>query len=86
MDLLSLGVRIVDLVDEDQSPAKILTAPSGTHAAWDLGLRFSPHRLLTLGLRHEVQFLRITAWDDLGAASNNLIFSVTVGRSGKGGA
>jgi hypothetical protein len=78
-DLLSLGLRIVDLVESDESPVKVLTALNGTDLVARVGLRYDLHQRLSAGLGYEAQMMRISAWDYLGIASDNLVLTLTVG-------
>jgi len=78
-DLLSFGLRIVDLVESDESPVKVLTALNGTDATARIGFRYDLHRRLSVGVGYEAQVMRISSWDYLGIASDNLVFSLTFG-------
>jgi hypothetical protein len=78
LDLLSIGFRIVDLVENDESPVKVLTGLHATSAVARLGVRYDLHERLNVGLRYEAQMMRISSWDYLGAASDNLILALTL--------
>jgi hypothetical protein len=78
-DLLSLGLRIVDLVESDESPVKVLTAPRGTDLCARVGLRYDLHRRFSAGIGYEAQMTRVSAWDYLGIGSDNLVLTLTVG-------
>ena len=81
ISLLSVGLRMVELVDRDvgtdQPPLKFLTPFSGLNSTVNLGLRYYLLRSFSLKLAYKVQILRITPWDELISASDNLTASVS---------
>ena len=77
--VLSLGLRMVDLMEDDESPFKFLTLPSGANASASLGLRYYLLDRLSLEVAYESQLLRIRPWDRLLAASDNLTLGITLG-------
>lgn len=77
--LLSLGMRMVDVMEDDESPFKFLPAPSGVNATTSLGFRYYLLDRLSLNAGYELQVLRINPWDYLLAVSDNLTVGVTVG-------
>lgn len=78
-DLLSLGLRIVDLVESDESPVKVLTVLNGTDLTARVGFRYDFHRRFSAGIGYEAQMMRVSAWDYLGIASDNLVLTLTLG-------
>jgi len=77
--LLSACLRIVDLMEDDESPFKFLTPLSGTRASAALRIRYRLLDRLSLDLGYEAQLLRITPWDRLKSASDNVVVAVAVG-------
>jgi len=77
LNVLSLGLRIVDLMEDDESPLKLLTPVSSTHGVAGLGINFAPVDYLSLGIGYELQVLRISPWDEMVSASNNLTLGLT---------
>ncbi len=78
--LFSLGLRMIDL-DEDvdeESPVRFLTFPSGMNASLRFGLRYVLTDRLSLDFGYELQVLRISPWDSLLSASDNLLAGFTV--------
>ncbi len=78
VNVLSLGLRIVDLMEDDESPVNLLTPVSETNGVAGLGLHFAPLDRLTLGVSYELQVLSIRPWDELVSASNNIIAALTI--------
>jgi hypothetical protein len=79
--IFSLGMRMIDL-DEDvdeESPIRFLTLPSGTTATLRLELRYILLDRLSLDCAYELQVLRVSPWDPLLSASDNLLAGFTVG-------
>ena len=74
---LSLGVRMVDNEEEDESAGKLLTLLSGLNSSFDLGLRYIIIDPISLKLAYRFELLRVSAWDPLLSASDNLVFSLT---------
>ena len=81
LSLLSLGIRMIDIEaakeDEEVSPLKFLTAFSGTNASSSLGIRFFLLKRFSLKLAYKLQITRISSWDYLIAASDNVIATFT---------
>ena len=78
--LFSLGLRMIDL-DEDvdeESPVRFLTFPSGLNANLRFGLRYALMDRFSLDFGYELQVLRISPWDSLLSASDNLLAGFTV--------
>jgi hypothetical protein len=76
---LSLGFRMVDSEEEDVSPVKILTLFSGTNLVFKLGPRYYLFDNLSLKAAYLFQLTRISSWEPLLAASDNVIFTLTYG-------
>lgn len=80
LSLLSACLRMVDLEDDDEeSPLKLLTAVSGTRAGAALRVRYRLLGRLTLDIGYEALLLRITPWDRVVSASDNLVVAVGLG-------
>jgi hypothetical protein len=77
LSILSLGFRMVDFEEDDAMPVKLLTFLSGTNAALRLGIRYDLVSNFSLKLAYQFQLARISAWDPLLAASDNLIITLT---------
>jgi len=79
--VFSLGLRMIDLVEDtdEVSPLRFLTLGSGTNAGLGLGARFFLMNRWSLAVGYELQLLRISPWDSLLAASDNLLVGITVG-------
>ena len=78
LDLLSAALRMVDVVESDESPGRILTPFSGTRASG----RVAAQCRLVSGLSLEAGFgwelLRITPWDRLVSASDEVFVAFTL--------
>ncbi|MBM4159842.1 MAG: hypothetical protein FJ217_01955 [Ignavibacteria bacterium] len=79
LSLLSLGFRMVDMEEEDVSPAKLLTVLSGTNGSIRLGVRYYVFDNLSAKLSYRLQVTRISSWDPLLSAGDNLHVSLTYG-------
>lgn len=76
--VLSLAVRMVDLVEDDESPVGLLTPLTGFDATAGLDLRYAVLDRLSLGVGSELAMLRIRSWDKLVSAGNNFFVQLTV--------
>ena len=76
LSLLSLGLRMVDSEEDDQSPVKPLTSFSGLNSSFDLGIRYYLFYHLSVKLAYKFEFTRISAWEPLKSASDNLVFTL----------
>lgn len=76
LSALSLGFRTVDNEEEDQSAVKFLTAFSGLNYAFDLGLCYHLFKRLSVKLAYQFELTRISAWEPLHSASDNLIIGL----------
>lgn len=79
VDLLSLGFRMVDSEETDESPAKLLTVISATNTVFRLGLRYYLLDNLSIKAAYLFNLTRIDAWEPLLSASDNIIFTLTYG-------
>jgi hypothetical protein len=77
--VLSLGFRIVDTEESDEKPVKILTLFSGTNLVFGLGPRYYLFNNLSLKAAYLFHLTRISAWEPLLSAGDNLIFTFTYG-------
>ncbi|MFH1196466.1 MAG: hypothetical protein V1720_12250 [bacterium] len=77
--VISLGFRMVDSEEDDESPVRILTSFSGTNANFKFGARYYFLDNLSLKAAYNFHLTRISSWEPLLAASDNLIFSLTYG-------
>lgn len=77
--IISLGFRMVDMEETDDSPVKILTLFSGTNLNIKLGIRYFMLNNLSLKASYLFHFTRISSWNPLLAASDNIVFTMTYG-------
>ena len=77
--VLSLGLRIVDSEESDASPVKILTLISGTNVEFRLGARYYLFDNLSLKAAYLFNLTRISSWEPLLSASDNLVLTLTYG-------
>jgi hypothetical protein len=77
--VLSLGFRMVDEEETDVSPVKPLTLFSGLNAQFSVGARYYLFNNLSLKVAYLINVTRISSWDPLLSASDNLIFTLTYG-------
>jgi hypothetical protein len=73
LTVLSLGFRMVDSEDDDTSPAKLLTFLAGLNSSFDIGIRYRLINHISISLGYKFEYTRISAWDELSAASDNFI-------------
>lgn len=76
--VLSLGLRMVDLVEDDESPVGLLTPFNGLNATTGLDVRYSLSSHLSLGVGCELAVLRIRSWDEVASAGNDFFVQLTV--------
>jgi len=81
MNVFSVVIRMpeiekVDNNGEDESRLKLLTPFSGLNSQVNFGIRYYPVKALSLKLRYEFHLTRITTWEYLLAANDNIIFTV----------
>jgi hypothetical protein len=77
--VLSLGLRMVDLEETDESPLRALTLFSGAHGSCRLGTRYYLLNNLSMKVSYLLDVTRISSWDPLHAASDNLIVTISYG-------
>jgi hypothetical protein len=77
LTVLSLGFRMVDVEEDDQSLVKPLTLFSGLNSSFDLGARYYIFNRLSVKLAYKFELTRISAWDPLLSASDNVIIGLT---------
>ena len=79
LTVLSLGLHMVDNDEDDQSSVKFLTLFSGLNASFELGTRYYLWESLSIKLAYRFELTRITAWEPLLAASDNVMIGLTCG-------
>lgn len=77
--VLSLGFRMVDSEEEDVSPVKILTIFSGTNVVFKIGPRYYLFDNLSIKAAYLFHLTRISSWEPLLSASDNVVFTLTYG-------
>ncbi len=77
LTVLSLGFRMVDSEEDNQSPVKPLTLFSGLNSSFDLGARYYLFNQLSVKIAYKFELTRISAWDPLLSASDNVIIGLT---------
>ena len=77
LTVLSLGFRMVDNEEEDETAVKILTLFSGLNSGFDLGARYILCDHLAVKLAYRLEVTRISAWTPLLSASDNAVFGLT---------
>ncbi len=77
--VLSLGLRMVDLEEDNESPAKLLTLFSGTNGLFRLGIRYFLLKNLSVRAAYLLGVTRISSWAPLYVASDNFVFTLTYG-------
>jgi len=78
-DVLSLGFRMVDEEETDESPVKILTLIAANNAVFTLGPRYYLLDNLSLKAAYLFHITRIDSWEPLLSASDNVVFTLTYG-------
>jgi len=78
-NILSLGFRMVDTEESDESPAKILTLISANNIVFTLGPRYYLLDNLSIKAAYLFHLTRIDSWEPLPSASDNIIFTLTYG-------
>jgi hypothetical protein len=79
LNVLSLGFRMVDTEENDESPAKILTLISANNVVFTLGPRYYFLNNLSLKAAYLFHLTRIDSWEPLLSASDNVVFTLTYG-------
>lgn len=78
-NILSLGFRMVDMEESDESPAKILTLISSNNIVFTLGPRYYLLDNLSIKAAYLFHLTRIDSWEPLLSASDNIVFTLTYG-------
>jgi hypothetical protein len=78
-NVFSLGFRMVDEEETDESPAKILTLISANNVAFTLGPRYYLFDNLSVKAAYLFHLTRINTWEPLLSASDNVVFTLTYG-------
>jgi hypothetical protein len=76
LSILSLGFRSLDMEENDRSAVRFMTALSGMNSSLSAGFRYYLVHNLSLRLAYRFEFTRITGWEPLNAASDNIVVSV----------
>jgi hypothetical protein len=76
-NILSLGFRMVDTEESDESPAKILTLISANNVVFTLGSRYYLLDNLSMKAAYFFHLTRIDSWEPLLSASDNVVFTLT---------
>ncbi len=77
--ILSLGFRMVDSEETDETPLKILTIFSATNLVFKLGPRYYFSDNLSLRAAYMFHLTTISSWEPLHSASDNIVFTLTYG-------
>ncbi|MBU0476060.1 MAG: hypothetical protein KKF62_18085 [Bacteroidetes bacterium] len=78
-NILSLGFRMVDMEESDESPVKILTLISTNNVVFSLGPRYYLQNNLSIKAAYLFHLTRIDSWEPLLSASDNVVFTLTYG-------
>ncbi|MGB5530814.1 MAG: hypothetical protein WBQ32_12675 [Ignavibacteriaceae bacterium] len=78
-NVFSLGFRMVDMEENDESPAKILTLISANNILFTLGPRYYLLDNLSVKASYLFHLTRINTWEPLLSASDNAVFTLTYG-------
>lgn len=78
LDLLSAALRMVDLVESDESPGRILTPFSGTRASGRLTARYRLLPRLSVEVGYGAELLRVTPWERLTSASDEILVALAL--------
>ena len=77
--LLSFAFRMIDEEETDETPVKILTLFSGTNLNFRIGARYYLFDNLSVKAAYQFHFTRISSWEPLLSASDNLVLTMTYG-------
>ena len=78
-NVLSLGFRMVDEEETDESPAKILTLISANNIVFTLGPRCYLLDNLSVKASYLFHLTRINTWEPLLSASDNIVLTLSYG-------
>ena len=73
---LSLGIRTVDMEEDDASPAKLFTLFSGLNSSFNIGVRYYFFNHLSAVCKYKFECTHISSWDPLLSASDNIVIGV----------
>lgn len=77
--VVSLGIRMIDMEESDESLVKLLTVFNGVNASWSLGIRYYLLPSVSVKAAYLLSPTRISAWEPLRSASDNLVLAITYG-------
>ena len=83
INVFSVVIRMPEIIEvednnnDDESRLKLLTPFSGLNSQINFGIRYYLLEALSLKLRYELHLTRITTWEYLLAANDNIIFTLT---------
>lgn len=72
MTTLSLGIRMVDNEEEDQSPVKLLSPFNGLNTSFDFELRYYLFNHLSVNAAYRFELYSISAWHPLTISTDNM--------------
>jgi len=75
--LLSIGIRSVDVVEEDGVAGGLLTVLSGTITTAELGIRYRILDKLSVKAAGMLQIMSIRKWNPILAVSDNLTLTLS---------
>lgn len=78
-NVLSLGFRMVDDEETDETPVKILTLISANNVLFTFGPRYYLLDNLSIKAAYLFHLTRIDSWEPLLSASDNIVFTLTYG-------
>jgi len=78
-NIISLGFRMVDSEETDETPAKILTFISANNLNFNIGPRYYLFDNLSIKAAYLFHLTRISSWEPLLSASDNVVFTLTYG-------
>ena len=79
VNLISLGFRMVDTEETDETPAKFLTFLSANNLKFTIGPRYYLFDNLSVKAAYLFHLTRISSWEPLLSASDNVVFTLTYG-------
>jgi hypothetical protein len=77
--LISLGFRMVDEEEDDETPAKLLSLFSGTNINFRVGPRYYFADNFSVKAAYHLNLTRIDSWEPLLSAGDNAVLSLTYG-------
>ena len=76
-NVLSFGIRMVDSEETNESPVKLLSLLTGLKGSFHIGARYYLSKRLSAGIGYYFTITRISAWDALRSASDNVVVGLT---------